>query len=103
MKESLKKKLARSRLKWAGHVERTGDENWQREQMPRKWREKGGDEDRECDGRTALREIGKEWEENGEQQQKIGELETGAIERSERKVKRGKKRRRKNDGNQPHP
>ena len=26
---------------------------------------------RECDGRTALREIWKEWEENGEQQQKI--------------------------------
>ena len=32
---------------------------------------KGGEEDRECDGRTALREICKEWEENGEQQQKI--------------------------------
>ena len=45
--------------------------NWQREQMPRKWREKGGEEDQECDGRTALREIGKEWEQNGEQQQKI--------------------------------
>ena len=39
--------------------------------MPRKWRVKGGEEDRECDGRTALREIWKEWEENGEQQQKI--------------------------------
>ena len=25
---------------------------------------KGGEEDRECDGRTALREILKEWEEN---------------------------------------
>ena len=36
--------------------------NWQREQMPRKWREKGGEEDRKCDGRTAL------IEENGEQQ-----------------------------------
>ena len=31
---------------------------------------KGRDEDRECDGRTALREAWKEWEENGEQQQK---------------------------------
>ena len=29
---------------------------------------KGGDEDQECDGRTALRVISKEWEENGEQQ-----------------------------------
>ena len=39
--------------------------------MPRKWREKRGEEDRECDGRTALRETWKEWGENGEQQQKI--------------------------------
>ena len=46
--------------------------NWQREQMPRKWRGKGGEEDRECGRRTALKEIRKEWEENGEQQQKIG-------------------------------
>ena len=37
--------------------------NWQREQMPRKWREKGGEEDRKCDGRTALREIGRVGEE----------------------------------------
>ena len=46
--------------------------NWQREQMPRKWREKGDDEDGECDGRTVLKEIWKEWGENGEQQQQIG-------------------------------
>ena len=39
--------------------------------MPRNWREEGGEEDRECDGRTVLREIWNEWEENGEQQQKI--------------------------------
>ena len=32
---------------------------------------KGGEEDRDCDGKTALREIWKEWEENGEQQQNI--------------------------------
>ena len=31
--------------------------NWQRDQMPRKWREIGGDEARERVGRTALREI----------------------------------------------
>ena len=37
--------------------------------MPRKCREKG-EEDREYDGRTALREIWKEWDENGEQQKK---------------------------------
>ena len=39
--------------------------------MPRVWREEGGEEDRDYDGRTALREIWKEWEENGEQQQNI--------------------------------
>ena len=33
---------------------------------------KGGEKDGECDGRTVLREMWKEWEENGEQQQKIG-------------------------------
>ena len=43
--------------------------NWQLEQMPRKWGEGGGEEDREGDGRTAVREIWKEWEENGGQQQ----------------------------------
>ena len=34
--------------------------NW-RIDMPIKLREKGGEEDQECDGRTALREIMKEW------------------------------------------
>ena len=32
---------------------------------------KGSDEDRDCNGMTALRETWKEWEENGEQQEKI--------------------------------
>ena len=45
--------------------------NREREQMPRKWSEKGGEDDRECDGRTALRDIWKEWEDNREQQEKI--------------------------------
>ena len=47
---------------------------WQREQMPRKRRGQGGETDRECGGRTALREIREEWEENGEQQEKIEEV-----------------------------
>ena len=33
--------------------------------MPRKLRGKDGEEDRECNGRTALRETWIEWEENG--------------------------------------
>ena len=48
-----------------------------RKQMPRKWKGKGGEEDRECDGRTALREIWKEREENGEQQLYIEEVGDG--------------------------
>ena len=51
-------------------MERNEEENWQKDQKPRKWRKKGGEEDREWDGRTGLREVWKEWEENGEQQQK---------------------------------
>ena len=40
--------------------------NWQRDQIPRKWREKGGEEDRECDGREDcvkrdLERVGREW------------------------------------------
>ena len=66
---------------------------------------KGGEEDREYDGRSALREVWKEWEENGEQQQKTDGVETVGGERSERKVRRGKKKRRQHDSShgQPHP
>ena len=42
--------------------------NWQRSDA-QKVEGKGGEEHRECDGRT--RKIWKEWEENGEQQHKI--------------------------------
>ena len=42
--------------------------NWQKSDA-QKVEGKVGEEGEECDGRTALREIWKEWEENGEQQQ----------------------------------
>ena len=72
VRESFKKKLVRIRLKWDGHVDRMGDEKLtKREQMPRKCGGKEGEEDRECDGRTGLSEIWKEWEKNGEQRQKM--------------------------------
>ena len=33
-------------------------DNWQQtEKMPRKWRRRGGEEDRHCDEGTALRDI----------------------------------------------
>ena len=44
--------------------------NWQRDQMPTKWRGKGREEDRECDWKPELREVWKEWENKGEQQRK---------------------------------
>ena len=37
---SFKKKLVRNRLKWAGHMAKWEIKNWQRDQIPRKWREK---------------------------------------------------------------
>ena len=40
--------------------------NWQREQMPRKWRERGSEEDRNCDGDCTKRDL-----ERVEKEQKI--------------------------------
>ena len=71
VKESFKKKLVWTRLIWAGHVERIGDEKFAKRGDAQNVEGKGGVEEGECDGRTALREIWKEWEENGEQHQKI--------------------------------
>ena len=47
--------------------------NWQREQISRKWRRKGGVKDHDCDGRSSLNEIWEEWEKNknGEHLQEI--------------------------------
>ena len=51
---------------------RMADETLAKRSDALKMEGKGGEEDRECDGRTALREIWKEWEENEKQQQNIG-------------------------------
>ena len=61
-----KERLVWSGLKWAGHLDGKGDENFALETL----RGKGGEKYRVCDEWTALREICKEWDENGEQQQK---------------------------------
>ena len=54
MKESFRKKLVRSRLRWAGLGWRDWEvKNRQREQMPRNSRGIVGEEDRDCDGRTS--------------------------------------------------
>ena len=45
MKNSFKKKLVRSRLKWAGHVERMGDENLTKRADAQKVGGKGGEEE----------------------------------------------------------
>ena len=47
VKESSKMKLARSTR--TGHVDKWQMKKWQREQMPRKWRGNGCEEDRNCD------------------------------------------------------
>ena len=64
MKESFKKK-------WDERGERLGYEKLADSRCPT-WRGKGDEEDRECDGMTGLRETRRQWEENGEQQEKIG-------------------------------
>ena len=58
-----KKTLVRDMLIQIGHVERMGDETVTKiqKQMAGKWRGKEHEEDRNCDGRTALRESWKEW------------------------------------------
>ena len=48
MKESSKKKLLKST--WLVMCKKWEMKTWQREQMLRKWRVNGGEEDRNCDG-----------------------------------------------------
>ena len=56
-------------------MERMGAEKLAKRSDAQKVDGKRGEEDRECDGRSALREIWKEWKENGEQQQKVEGVE----------------------------
>jgi len=51
-----------------------GDENFAKRPDAQKVEGKGDEEDRRSVGRTALREIWKEWGENEEQQQKIEDV-----------------------------
>ena len=58
----------------------------QREQMPRKWRKKGDEEDRDCDGKTAWR-LERDLEELREECRKRGKYRRNLIldrERSDR-------------------
>ena len=50
---SLMRKLVRSQLKWAGHVERMEGNDRQREWMHLEWRVEGDEEDQDGDRRTA--------------------------------------------------
>ena len=86
VKESSKKLVSRTR---ADRVEKWQMKNWQREQIPRKWRGNGGEEDQHCNGdciKIDLERVGEEW---GNDRYK--ELETADRERSQRKV-RGRKK-----------
>ena len=64
VRETFKKKLVRGRVKWAGHVERMGDENLAKSRCP----EGGGKEMRKTENATGGGR--QEGEENGEPQQK---------------------------------
>ena len=60
VKESSKKKLVHGLVMWT----KQKMTNWQREQVPRKWKENGGDEERNCDGdslKSDLERVGEEW------------------------------------------
>ena len=63
---------------------------------------KEGEENRECDWGAALREICKEWEENGEQQHKIG-VGDCRWRKSERKVRKNNEEKGHCNHGQPHP
>ena len=97
-KESINKKLVRSRLKWAGHVERMTGEKLSKS-FPESGAEIGGEKDRlqyeDC-METDLERMGEEWRiratDGG------GDLETVDMESSERKVRTKKRKKRKNNG-----
>ena len=69
-------------MKWVGHVERMGEEKLAKRADAQKVEGKGRRGRPRMRWGTAVREILKEWEENGEQQQKI-ESETVDREKSE--------------------
>ena len=66
LKKSFKNNiLVKSKLTWAGHVERIGDEKWQREQMTRtlekkKETRKSGTATGDCT-KSDLGRVGEEW------------------------------------------
>ena len=57
VKDSFKKKLVRSRLTRAGHVERRGDEKLTKRTDAQKMDGEGGEEDRNCDGDCIKRDV----------------------------------------------
>ena len=62
VRDSSKKYLMRST--WTGHVEQWEMKNWQREQMPRKWKGNEGEEDQNGDVdciNSDLERVGDEW------------------------------------------
>ena len=69
-KRSFKKKLARSRLTWAGHVKTMGEEKLANRTDAQNAEGKRRREDQNCDGRTALGGILKIKRKNEEQEQK---------------------------------
>ena len=106
VKERFKKKLVRSRLKWVGHAERMIDEKLAKSAesgRKRKWREKGGDENGECDRKIALRyqaRVGGEWRTTTKGRRSWGLL-TENVEKSEARKEMTKQD--ESHQGQPHP
>ena len=71
MKEIFKKKLVRSRLKWAGHVERMGDETLAKRSDVQRVEEKRRRGRQRMRWEDCVKRDLEKWEENGEQQQNI--------------------------------
>ena len=61
VKENVKKKLVRSRLKWAGHMERITNNKLQRDQLPTNCREKDARMRWEDWVKRDVERVGGEW------------------------------------------
>ena len=70
MKECLKKETGEELVDIGRSCEIMGDDKLAKRSGSQKVEGKGGEENRECDGRTAAIEIWEKGEENGEQQKR---------------------------------
>ncbi len=75
-----------SQLRWAGLVEKMGEERMAKRADARRLEGKGGEEELDCDGKTMEKEILKDWEKGGKRERTIWWRELCRI--SERNLKK---------------